>query len=392
MTMLERRSFLTGAAALAALASARAAFATVPTDRRFVLVLLRGGLDGLHALPPHGDRDYRRRRPTLALSPDPALDLDGYFGLHPALSDLMPLYRARELLLVPAAATRYRDRSHFDGQNMLENGSGKPYGAPDGWLNRAILGLNGGDRRLGLALGPSVPLILQGPARVRSWSDSLLPAADEDFLARMTVAYRDDPLFGAALRDARGGGKPAVVMDDMAGEPGPAQVYVKAARAAADLLARPDGPRVAVLESQGWDTHFAQERRLKELLREIISLGLLELKRGLGEAWQETVVMVVSEFGRTAAENGSGGTDHGTGGLALLAGGAVAGGRIVGDWPGLSDRALYEARDVLAANAYERLLKAVLIGHLGLDPGHVEDRVFPASRALSPMNGLFRRA
>lgn len=388
--MLERRSFLTGAAALAALASARAAFATAPTDRRFVLVLLRGGLDGLHALPPHGDRDYRRLRPTLALPPDPGLDLDGYFGLHPALVDLMPLYRAEELLLVPAAATRYRDRSHFDGQNMLENGSGKPYGAQDGWLNRAILGLNGGDRRLGLALGPSVPLILQGPARVGSWSDSALPAADEDFLARMTVAYRDDPLFAAALRDARGGTKPTVAMGDMASEPGRQQVYVKAARAAADLLARPDGPRVAVLESQGWDTHFAQERRLKELLGDL-ARSLVELKRGLGEAWRETVVMVVSEFGRTAAENGSRGTDHGTGGLALLAGGAVAGGRIVGDWPGLSERALYEGRDVLAANAYERLFKAVLIGHLGLDPGVVEDRVFPASRAQLRMDGLFRR-
>jgi uncharacterized protein (DUF1501 family) len=391
MSMLERRSFLTGAAALAALASTRAAFAAAPTDRRFVLILLRGALDGLHALPPHGDRDYRRLRPTLALSPDAVLDLDGYFGLHPALGDLVPLYRAGELLLVPAAATSYRDRSHFDGQNMLENGSGKPCGAQDGWLNRAIVGLNGGDHRLGLALGPSVPLILQGPARVRSWSDSGLPAADEDFLARMTVAYQNDPLFAAALRDARGGATPAVAMGDMAGEARPAQVYLKAARAAADLLARPDGPRVAVLESQGWDTHFAQERRLKELLGEL-SRGLLELKSGLGEAWRETVVIVVSEFGRTAAENGSRGTDHGTGGFALLAGGAVAGGRIVGDWPGLSERALYEGRDVLAANAYERLFKAVLVGHLGLDPGFVEDRVFPASRAQSPMDGLLRQA
>jgi uncharacterized protein (DUF1501 family) len=393
MSMLERRSFLTAAAlaAFAALASRRAAFAAAPTDRRFVLVLLRGGLDGLHALPPHGDGDYRRLRPTLALSPDPALDLDGHFGLHPALADLMPLYRAGELLLVPAAATRYRDRSHFDGQNMLENGSGKPYGAQDGWLNRAILGLNGGDLRLGLALGPSVPLILQGTARVRNWSDSSLSALDEDFLARITLAYRNDPLFAAALRDASGGVKPAVAMADMASEPGREQVYVKAARVAADLLAQPDGPRIAALESQGWDTHFAQERRLTELLGEV-SRGLLELKRGLGEAWPETVVILVSEFGRTAAENGSRGTDHGTGGLALLAGGAVAGGRIVGDWPGLSDRALYEGRDVLAANAYERLFKAVLTDHLGLDLGFVEDRVFPASRAQSPMDGLFRRA
>ncbi|MBX3501337.1 MAG: DUF1501 domain-containing protein [Alphaproteobacteria bacterium] len=385
--MLERRSLLAGASALAVLTAARATFAAAPTDRRFVLVLLRGALDGLHALPPHGDKDYRRLRPTLALPPDAALDLDGRFGLHPALGDLMPLYRAGELLFVPAAATRYRDRSHFDGQNMLENGSGKPYGAPDGWLNRAILGLNGGDRRLGLALGPAVPLILQGPARIRSWSESGLPAVDEDFLSRMTMAYRNDPLFAAALGDARGRARPAAGMGDATGD----QVFVKAAAVAADLLARSDGPRVAVLESQGWDTHFAQERRLKVLLRDV-ARGLLELKRGLGEAWRETVVLVVSEFGRTAAENASGGTDHGTGGLAILAGGAVAGGRIAGDWPGLSDRALHEGRDVPAANAYERLFKAALIRHLGLDAGFVEDRVFPASRALSPLDGLLRRA
>jgi uncharacterized protein (DUF1501 family) len=387
MSMLERRSLLAGATALAALAAARATFAAAPTDRRFVLVLLRGGLDGLHALPPHGDKDYRRLRPSLALAPDAALDLDGRFGLHPALGDLMPLYRAGEVLFVPAAATRYRDRSHFDGQNMLENGSGKPYGAPDGWLNRAILGLNGGDRRLGLALGPAVPLILQGPARVRSWSESGLPAVDEDFLSRMTMAYQNDPLFAAALRDARIRARPAAGMGEAAGD----QVFIKAAKVAADLLARQDGPRVAVLESQGWDTHFAQERRLKVLLADV-ARGLLELKRGLGDAWRETVVLVVTEFGRTAAENASGGTDHGTGGLAILAGGAVAGGRVAGDWPGLSERALHEGRDVLAANAYERLFKAALIQHLGLEPGFVEDRVFPASRALSPMDGLLRRA
>jgi uncharacterized protein (DUF1501 family) len=391
MSMLDRRTFLASAAALAALVSTRAAFAAAPTDRRFVLVFLRGALDGLHALPPYGDQDYRRLRPTLALATDAVLDIDGYFGLHPALGDLMPLYRAGELLFVPAAATLYRDRSHFDGQNMLENGSGKPYGAKDGWLNRAILGLNGGDRRFGLALGPSVPLILQGPARVTSWSDSSLPSVDEDFLSRMTMAYRNDPLFAAALRDARGGIQPSVGMGDMAGESRQAQTYVKAARVAADLLARPDGPRVAVLESQGWDTHFAQERRLSPLFGEISS-GLVELKRGLGEAWRDTVVLVVSEFGRTAAENGSGGTDHGTGGLAILAGGAIAGGRIAGEWPGLSERALHEGRDVLAANAYESLFKSVLIGHLGLDQSHVEDFVFPASGAHASIDGLFRRA
>ena len=302
----------------------------------------------------------------------------------------MPLYRAGELLLVPAAATRYRDRSHFDGQNMLENGSGKPYGAQDGWLNRAVLGLNGGDRRLGLALGPSVPLILQGRRASAAGPTASCPPSTKTSspASRSPISTIRCSRPRSATPRRR---QAAVAMADMAGEPGREQAFVKAARVAAELLAQPDGPRVAVLESQGWDTHFAQERRLKALLGDL-SRSLLELKRGLGDAWRETVVMVVSEFGRTAAENGSRGTDHGTGGLALLAGGAVAGGRIVGDWPGLSDRALYEGRDVLAANAYERLFKAVLIGHLGLDPGFVEDRVFPASRTQLPMDGLFRRA
>ncbi len=162
-------------------------------------------------------------------------------------------------------------------------------------------------------------------------------------------------------------------------------------RAAADLLARADGPRIAAMELQGWDTHFGQEGRLTNLLGQVAE-GILELKAGLGDVWAKTTVMVVSEFGRTAAQNASRGTDHGTGGLAILAGGAVRGGRIAGDWPGLTDRALFEERDVRAVNDYESLFKAVLIAHMGLDQAFVEDRVFPASRRTRPMDGLLHSA
>ena len=153
---MNRRAFLQAGAAglLGTLAASRLAFASAPTDNRFVFVFLRGGLDGLHALPPYADADYRRLRPGLALQADQVLSLDGYFGMHPSFAPLRPMWEAGSLAFVPAAATGYRERSHFDGQNMLENGSGHPFGARDGWLNRAILGLNAGDRRLGLALGP----------------------------------------------------------------------------------------------------------------------------------------------------------------------------------------------------------------------------------------------
>lgn len=405
--MMRRRSLLKHAGAAAGLSLASVGLTTrlalgataaqgTRTDKRFVLVFLRGGLDGLHAVIPHGDGHYRDLRPTLAL-PDPGeaggvLDLDGQFGLHPALAPLHTLYRSDELLVVPAAATVYRDRSHFDGQNLLENGSGTPFGARDGWLNRAagILATEAGPQapHLGLALGPSVPLILRGDAAVQTWSNSQLPALSDDFLGRLARVYASDPAFAATLEQALGA--PAPDLGDQAGRRrafGGDDLDLTA-RAAADLLARPDGPRIAVIESQGWDTHFDQGRRLNLLLADLAG-AVATLKQGLEDAWQDTSVLIVSEFGRTAAENGSRGTDHGTGGVALLAGGAVRGGRVVGDWPGLRDRDLHEGRDLQAVNGYEAIFTATLVDHLGLAPDTVESTVLPASRADRRMTGLY---
>ena len=303
----------------------------------------------------------------------------------------MPLYQRGELSFLPAAATQYRERSHFDGQNLLENGSGAPYGSDSGWLNRAIVGLNGGDRRLGLSIGPALPLIMQGEARIQTWSETIFPEIDEDFMARLMDTYRHDALFLDSLHDANGTVDPSMAMDDLQGGSQQGRAFQTAARAAADLLARADGPRVAMLELGGWDTHFNQDSRLNQSFG-FLARGLLDLQEGLGAAWSRTAVLVVSEFGRTAAENGNGGTDHGTGGLAMLAGGAVAGGQIAGLWPGLSERALFEGRDLRAINSYESLFKSVLIGHLGLDQAFVEDHVFPGSAAFAPMTGLLRTA
>lgn len=383
---MQRRTVLAGSCAglLATLTTTRLAFAQAPTQNRFVFVFLRGALDGLHALVPYADADFRRLRPRLAQGQDGVLDLDGYFGLDAALAPLLPWFQGGELTLLPAVATRYRERSHFDGQALLENGTASPSGARDGWLNRAILALNDGDRRLGLALGPSVPLILQGAAPVQSWSNEQLPDLDEGFLSRLGIVYRGDPAFDAAFRAAQGTPQP-----DLSGMAEGTDNFTFAARAAGDILAHDAGPRIAVMQIDGWDTHVNQTGRLtNQFVR--LSEGLLMLRQSLGAAWGQSVVLVASEFGRTVAENGAGGTDHGTGGLAMLAGGAVRGGRIVGDWPGLSDRALHEGRDLAAPNAIEALFKAVLIGHMGLSPALAHSVVFPGSAGIAPLEGLLR--
>ncbi len=388
---MNRRRFLkTTTAALAAIPTARIALASAPTEKRLVVVVLRGGLDALHALPPYEDRTYRRLRPSLALTTAdkaPPMDLDGYFGLHRALAPLESIYRAGELLFVPAASTRYRDRSHFDGQNFLENGSGAPFGAETGWLNRALLGLAANDRRLGLSIGTVTPLILRGEAGVQAWGDSNLPQADDDFLRRVGRVYAEDPIFSAAFQAANDAPQLDMGMADRRSGPRRGEDVVLSARATADLLSRDDGPRVAVIDIDGWDTHFNQEPRLAQLFDPLAN-AIVALRRGLGGHWKRTQVLVVSEFGRTAAENGNRGTDHGTGGLAILAGGAVQGGRIIGQWPGLSKSALWEQRDLRTVNAYESIFKSALIEHLGIDQGFVEDVVFPGSADLQPMDGL----
>ncbi len=371
----------------------RLSLAAAPTDKRLVVVVLRGGLDGLHAVPPYADANYRRLRSTLAIGRpgerEGAVDLDGYFGLHPSLGPLRNLYQSGELLVVPASTTRYRKRSHFDGQNLLENGSGKPFGAKDGWLNRAVASLGGGPRRLGLALGPTVPLLLHGEAPVRTWSESPLPEADEDFLQRLAYTYKNDALFARALADAKD--SKSMGMDGQSTKQRRrGKEIAKAARAAATLLSHPEGPRIAVMEMGGWDTHFGQSYRLANQLRQLTQ-GLLDLRTNLAAHWRDTVVLVVSEFGRTAAENGSRGTDHGTGGIALALGGAVEGGRVLGRWPGLGRSDLLDGRDVRPTTAYESLFKGVLHGHLGIAEAVLEQRIFPDSRSLPLLPDVVRR-
>jgi uncharacterized protein (DUF1501 family) len=403
MTMLSRRHLLSltgSAAAMMALGPARLALADAPTESRFVLAIQRGAMDGLHAVPPYGDPNYKALRAGLALAddggPDGVLDLDGKFGLHPKLTELKAWYDQGELAVVHAVATPYRERSHFDGQDLLENGTTRPQAGNSGWLNRALGLMGSDDRRLGLALGPDVPLALRGKVEVASWAPDNLPAVGPAFLDLVQAMYAKQPLLADTLRQAVG----AETMADQAIGADAAMTPIRigdAARVLADaggkLLAQPKGPRIAVLELQGWDTHagqgLGQNGRMAAALQQMDS-AFAALKAALGSAWSKTVVMTATEFGRTARPNGSGGTDHGTATALFLGGGAVDGKRVIAQWPGLEFAQLYQNRDLAPTTDFRAVAKGVLMAHLDIPQDALSSVVFPQSAGVQPMRELLR--
>jgi uncharacterized protein (DUF1501 family) len=347
-------------------------------ERRLVLVFLRGGMDGLSAVPAYADPGYAPRRGALAIGPpgtaDGALDLDGRFGLNPNLPEMHKLYASRELAVLHAIASPYRERSHFDAQNLIENGTGRPFGRDTGWLN-AALGVRPSTG--GIALGQSIPLVLRGPAHVGSWSPSRLPGPDADLLDRLAALYKDDPLLERSFKAAR---ESQSMMENQSasGMAGAGQPVLALATAAGEALAKRDGPRVASIDFGGWDTHISQLGEYGALTRNLrlLDRSLVALKTSLGPAWQHTAVLIVTEFGRTVAPNGSSGTDHGTAGAAFVAGGAVRGGRVVTNWPGLGDRDLHEGRDLRPTLDLRALFKAALIAQMAIDEAKLEGEVF----------------
>jgi uncharacterized protein (DUF1501 family) len=396
--MTSRRAFMSGALAAATNAILpRLVFADVATDARFVLVILRGALDGLAAVPAYGDGTYAAKRGALAITA-PQLKLDGMFALHPSLTHLHERFRAQELVVFHAVASPYRERSHFDGQDWLENGTGTPK-AHDGWLNRTLPLLPEAKQRttdrIALALAQNVPLVLRGAARVGSWAPSRLPETDSDTLQRLSDLYSTDEYFASRLQSA-------LAADEAAGEGGgagmsagrrdPLHALAPVAAAAGKFLAAADGPRIAVLEASGWDTHANQGAERGPLANRLRGLdqALDSLRTSLGAAWRRSAVLVVTEFGRTVGVNGTQGTDHGTATCAFLTGGAVAGGRVVTDWPGLATSALYEARDLRPTTDLRSILKGVLATHLGAAESGLEENVFPGSRAARPLERLVK--
>jgi uncharacterized protein (DUF1501 family) len=379
---LDRRSFL-GAAAM--LAAPRVLFAQAATERRFIFIIQRGAADGLDTVIPYAEPAYANLRGALAIDPASALKLDGSFALHPSLVKLSELYAAGQASFLHAVASPYRDRSHFDGQNVLETGGRAPYELKDGWMNR-LLGLLPHTGKEAIAFSPAVPVALQGAASVTTYAASSLPGPSDDLLMRVEQLYSPDrqlhSLWASAL-EARG--MAGASMTGGAARQDPAAV----GRMAAGFLARADGPRIAMIETSGWDTHSGQAARLANQLKGLDGM-IAGLHEGLGPVWAQTVIVVATEFGRTVAANGTGGTDHGTGAVAMLAGGAMQCGRIVADWPGLAPANLYEGRDLKPTLALDSLVAAVCAESFDVEPRRLAKVLFPNAAPAKSLGRLLR--
>ena len=393
-----RRALLgTGGACFAWAFMPRWARAAGARDPRFVTIVLRGALDGLSAVAPIGDPDYADLHGTLALSQTgdhPALPLDGFFAVNPAMPNFARLFKAGQATVVHAVATGYRERSHFDGQDVLESGYPGPGRTDTGWLNRALTMLPRGDRveAKGLAVGTISPLVIRGSAPVLGWAPRMIATAGDDLARRVLDLYAHrDPMLGSALAEG-------LATERLAGPDGTKarggmdnpQGMRQAAEGAARLLAADDGPRIAALAFDGWDTHVNEgggTGRLAQLLGGLDN-ALQAFETGLGDRWTDTTIAVVTEFGRTARINGTTGTDHGTGTMAFLAGGALRGGKVIADWPGLKAAQLYDNRDLRPTTDLRAVLKGVLADQWGLGPRELADVVFPDTAALKPISGL----
>lgn len=379
--MLHRRHLLT-AGATALLVSplgARMAFAAAPTERRFVFIIQRGAADGLGTVAPIGDPAYAGARGDLAADFATAPKLNDMFALHPAMPNTLALYQAKQALFVHAVASPYRDRSHFDGQNVLETGGLSAYQLKDGWMNRLLRLLPAQDKAI--ALAATVPMALRGALEVASYAPSSLPDASDDLLARVTAMYDGDKQLHPLWQEA-------MATRTLAGNLG-AKKAADTGSLAAKLLSAPGGARVAMIETGGWDTHSGQRGRLGNQLKGLDAM-VAALKAGLGPHWNDTLVVVATEFGRTVKTNGTGGTDHGTGSVAMLLGGAVQGGRVQADWPGLSDAALYEDRDLKPTTALDVLIASAVSSHFALAPSRTAKALFPAMTTAASMDGLIR--
>ncbi len=403
-----RRELLLGSGALFAWAFVPKIARAEGRDPRFLTIVLRGALDGLAAVAPVGDPDWIKLRGDNALRLDgatPALPLDGFFALNPAMPNLHRLYRAGQAIVVHAVATPYRERSHFDGQDVLQSGYARPGHADTGWLNRALSVLEPDDQvragpnsRRAFAVGPITPLVVRGPAPVLSWAPQRLPPVSDDTTMRLLDLYRHtDPALARVLEDRID--LATLTPDRRTGDKGPViqtggidQVrayFADAAGAAATFLANPDGPRVGALALDGWDTHNnegAVNGRLSQLLG-ALDAALAAIETNMGSAWNETVVTLITEFGRTARINGTEGTDHGTATVALLVGGALKGGRVIGDWPGVKESDLFENRDLKATTDLRAILKGPLRDHLRIDERALANDVFPDSEGVKPIEG-----
>ncbi|WP_010162714.1 DUF1501 domain-containing protein [Sphingomonas sp. PAMC 26617] len=381
--MYDRRSFLGAgvAGAVFAALSPRMAFAKAETDKRFVFIIQRGAADGLGIVAPVGDPAFVGARGDLATDFASAPKLDSMFALHPAMTSVKALYGQKQALVAHAVASPYRDRSHFDGQNVLESGGTGAYQLKDGWMNR-LLGILPPTQAKAIAVSATVPLALRGAHDVSSYAPSSLPQASDDLMQRVSMLYEGDSQLHALWSEAMG--TRALTGDLAAG--GGANAAATGALAAR-LMAPANGARIAMIETGGWDTHTGQRGRLSAQLKGLDAM-IGALQTGLGPLWSDTLVLVATEFGRTVAVNGTGGTDHGTGSSAMLLGGAVRGGRVLADWPGLAPAALFEGRDLKPTLQLDAFIGGAVAGHFGVEPAKAMAALFPSSRGTAAVAGL----
>ena len=380
---MNRRDFLRmlSAGAGVLLASPYISFASAETDRRFIFIIQRGAADGLNTVIPYADPAYAKLRGALAIDVSQATKLDSMFALHPSLAETAKLYANKQALFVHAVASPYRSRSHFDGQNVLETFGTTAYQIKDGWMNR-LLTLLPSAQNEAIAFATTVPMALRGKIEVASYAPSALPQASDDLLMRVNQLYAEDAQLHSLWTAAMEANNMA---DDISAKQDPASF----GKLAASFLAKADGPRVAMIETGGWDTHSAQEGRLARQLKSLDSM-IAAIRDGLGPIWQKTTIVVATEFGRTAAANGTGGTDHGTGSTAMILGGDVNGGRVLADWPGLSNSELYEGRDLKPTTNLATLIAAISSASFKLDPAQVSKVLFAESSKTKTIEGLLR--
>jgi uncharacterized protein (DUF1501 family) len=373
---LSRRGFLASACCLAAAPIfTPVTFAAMPGDNRFVTIVLRGAMDGLDLVQPYGEASFAGMRPDIAIAPDKGLiDLNGFFGLHPAAADLLPLWKAKELAFVHAVSTPYRDqRSHFDGQDMLESGGGHVAEEKTGWLNRALATIPRSTARKAIDINTSTELILSGPEIVDVWASDSNFGMGADEMQFLTRLYAHDPAFAKAMEEATRADQSAKMGDDPAAKRGE-QITDIAALAGKMLLRE---YRIASFSINGWDTHVQQASQFQKAASDLTK-AVVTLKNTLGsDAWKTTVVLAMTEFGRTVRQNGSGGTDHGTGGCCLLAGGAINGGRVLGKWPGIKQEQLFEDRDLMPTADVREIAAAMLYRQFNVGADDLTAKIFP---------------
>lgn len=372
--ILNRRTLLgVSAATLGAAALPKVSFAASGSGKkRLVFVLQRGAADGLGIVAPVGDPDYAKLRGALAEDYAEAPRISGLFALHPSLAKSAEMFAKGEMMAVHAVASHYRDRSHFDGQNVLESGGTRPYERKDGWLNR-LVGLIPETEASGIAISQTIPLALQGPNKSSSYAPSRLPDAADDYMKRIGNLYMNDPKLHMLWEESIATRQLAEGMDGSANMRQAADVAALTSR----MLSAEEGARIAMIETSGWDTHFGQRQRLGRELSRLDTL-IASLKDGLGPLWNDTMVIVATEFGRTAAINGTNGTDHGTASATLLYGGSLSGGTVLGDWPGLRQSDLYQNRDLKPTASLENVIASTVASHFALDPEITRRTLYPS--------------